>query len=198
MYDTDDDFPKSDTGIRYSDDLRQLAYEIWLLKADRNATRTQMLLAEQCRADAEEQIDDNTGEILSIEDESLNIPTVRQVQRWAKDGNWSQKAADDIARLAPRMYKDFNARLFTQIEAAQQLDFDILSGKYGNPNSPGILAVMEKVAARLQTLAGVGTAAGLMPVSMPSAPPQALTGSETPQDLARIQREKIRELRGGS
>jgi hypothetical protein len=198
MHDTGDDFPKTDTGIRYSDDLRQLAYEIWLLKADRNAARTQMLLAEQCRAEAEEQIDDNTGEILSIEDESLNIPTVRQVQRWAKDGNWSQKAADDIARLAPRMYKDFNARLFTQIEAAQQLDFDILSGKYGNPNSPGILAVMEKVAARLQTLAGVGTAAGLMPVSMPSAPPQALTGAETPQDLARMQREKIRELRGGS
>jgi hypothetical protein len=197
MHDTDDDFPKSDTGIRYSDDLRQLAYEIWLLKADRNAARTQMLLAEQCRAEAEEQVDDNTGVILSIEDESLNIPTVRQVQRWAKDGNWSQKAADDIARLAPRMYKDFNARLFTQIEAAQQLDFDILSGKYGNPNSPGILAVMEKVAARLQTLAGVGTAAGLMPVSMPSAPPQALTGQESPQDLARIQREKIRELRGG-
>jgi hypothetical protein len=198
MHDTGDDFPKTDTGIRYSDDLRQLAYEIWLLKADRNAARTQMLLAEQCRAEAEEQIDDNTGEILSIEDESLNIPTVRQVQRWAKDGRWEQKAADDIARLAPRMYKDFNARLFTQIEAAQQLDFDILSGKYGNPNSPGILAVMEKVAARLQTLAGVGTAAGLMPVSMPHAAPQALTGLESPQDLARMQREKIRELRGGT
>jgi hypothetical protein len=198
MDDTGDRFERNSTGNRFSDDIRELAYEIWLLKADRNAARTQSLLAEQCRAEAEEQIDDNTGEILSIDDDSLPIPTVRQVQRWAKDGNWQQKAADDIARLAPRMYKDFNARLFSQIEAAQQLDFDILSGKYGNPHSPGILAVMEKVAARLQTLAGVGTAAGLMPVAMPSAPPQALTGAETPQDLARLQREKIRELRGGS
>jgi hypothetical protein len=197
MSDTDDDSPRSSTGNRFDDDLKQLAYEIWLLKADRNASRTQSLLADHLHLLADEEINPLTGEILDIEAESVPIPTVRQVQRWAKDGSWQQKAADDIARLAPRMYKDFNARLFSQVERAQQFDFDVLSGRYGSPDSPGILAVMEKVAARIQTLAGVGTAAGLMPVAMPSASPQALDASATPQQMARVQRERIRELRGG-
>lgn len=188
----------SDTGNRFSDDLRQLAYEIWLLKADRNATRTQAMLAEECRMAAEEHIDEETGEITLVDDDSLNIPTARQVQRWVKDGNWVQKAVDDVARLAPRMYKDFNARLFTTVPLAQKWDFDFLSDVCMRPHlTAGMVAVCEKVSGRIQTSAGVGTAAGLMPVALPTAPPQALNEDSTPQELAREQRERLRALRDG-
>jgi hypothetical protein len=134
MPDTDDNRPAISTGNRFPDDLRQLAYEIWLLKADRNATRTQRLLAEECRLAADEQVDDNTGEITLVDDESLPIPTVRQVQRWAKDGDWEHKADDDVARLAPKLYKRFNTRLFTTIPLAQQWDFDFLAEMCMRPN----------------------------------------------------------------
>jgi hypothetical protein len=198
MYDTGDTFPVLSTGNRFSDDLRELAYEIWLYKADRNAARTQRMLAEECRLASEEAIDAETGEIAPLDDDSLNIPTVRQVQRWVNDGRWPEKATEDIAKMAPRLWKAANARLFAQIEAAQSFDADVLAGVYDRYDKPGILAVKEKIAARVQTLAGVGTAAGLMPVAMPQAVPEAITGEETPTQLARKQRERLRELRGGS
>jgi hypothetical protein len=199
MPDTHDTSPQISTGHRFSDDIRQLAYEIWLWEAGRNATRTQHLLAQECRAANEEQIDNNTGEITLVDDESLPIPTIRQVQRWVKDHDWEGRADDDVARVAPRLYKRSNARLFTTLPLAQEWDFAFLSDMCMRPNlNAGMAAVCEKLSARLQTLGGVGTAAGLMPVAMPSAPPQAIAEGATPQEMARMQRERLRELRGGS
>jgi hypothetical protein len=198
MTDTDDFSPVSSTGNRYSADLKQLAYEIWLWEAGRSATRTQVLLAEECRKQAEEAIDPDSGEILSIDEESISIPTIRQVQRWVKDGDWEQRADDDVARVAPRLYKRANARLFTALPLAQKWDFDFLSDVCSRPGlTAGMAAICEKVSARYQTLGGVGTAAGLMPITIPQSAPEPLAAGTSPQDMARLQREKLRELRGG-
>lgn len=195
--DTGDISPFLSTGNRFDDEMRALAYEIWLLKADRNAARTRQMLADECRLAVEEQIDDNTGEIASIDDESLRIPTVRQVQRWVKDGDWPKRATEDITKLAPKLWKAANSRLFAQLEAAQRFDGDVLDGAYDRYDKPGILAIKEKVAARIQTLAGIGTAAGLLPPSIPQSSVKAIDASSTPQEMAREQRERLLEARGG-
>lgn len=175
-------------GNRYDDDLRQLVYEIWLLRADRNATRAHQMLSQMIREQAD------TGEY-EIDEESLPIPTVRQVQKWAKEGNWAKKAAEDVASIAPHLYKDGLARLFAQLEAAQRFDGDMLAGVYDHFPSPGVLAIKEKVAARVQTLIGMGTAAGLSPTAMPSPTVSALPDDASPQERARWMREKLDERR---
>lgn len=193
MHDTYDNALVSTTGNRYDDEIRAWAKEIWLLKADRNATRTQLLLANKCR-DMAQAVEEEFG--VDFDEDSLNIPTVRQVQRWVKEGKWAETAADEIARIAPRLYKDFNARLFAQVEAAQAFDGDVLAGAYDNFKSPGVLAIKEKVAARVQTLAAVGTAAGLMPPSMPAPEVRAVEGDLSPQEMGRRMREKLDIQRG--
>jgi hypothetical protein len=200
MPDTDDTRPQNSVdsrGHRFSDDIRQLAYEIWAWEADRNATRTQQILAEECRSLAEAGIDPISGEILSIDEESIPIPTARQVQRWAKDGDWAQRSVADMARIAPKRYQDANTRLFAGLPQAQKVLYDIIYGEYDQFRSPGILAIKHKAASEWLTFAGVGTAAGLMPVSLPSAVPQAIAEGATPQELARDQRERLRALRDG-
>jgi hypothetical protein len=197
MPDTDDTRPISSTGHRFSDDIRQLAYEIWAWEADRNATRTQQILAEECRSLAEAGIDPSSGEIMSIDEESIPIPTARQVQRWARDGDWAQRSVADMARIAPKRYQDANTRLFAGLPQAQKVLYDIIYGEYDNFRSPGILAIKHKAASEWLTFAGVGTAAGLMPVALPQSAPQALTGDETPQELARRTRDALRALRDG-
>jgi hypothetical protein len=198
MHDIGDTRAIGSTGNRFDDEMRELAYEIWAFRAGRNATRTLRILEEECREAADEQINRETGEMPLIDEESLNIPTVRQVQRWAKDGHWAERATDGVAKLAPRTHKSFNARLFEAGDLALDFVYDMLAGEYDQFRSPGILATKEKTAAGVLTLLGVGTAAGLMPVAMPQAVPEAMTGEETPQELARKQRERLRELRGGN
>lgn len=177
-------------GNRYSDEMWQLAYEIWAFQADRNCTRTHALLYEKIRETADED-----GVI--IDDESLNIPTVRQIQYRARNEDWPARATMEIASIAPKLYKQFNARLFAQVEMAQAFDGDILSGVYDNYDKPGILATKEKVAARIQQLAAVGTAAGLLPPQIPT-PPVKEVSKDTPiAELGRLMREKLDERREG-
>lgn len=180
--------PVPATGRRYDDELWLLIYEIWAFEADRNAHRARQKLVDYFRETAEDDLGD-------MDDDSMNIPTVRSIQYRAKHEDWAGKATDDIARIAPRMYKAFNARLFAQIDAAQRFDGDVLAGKYGNPNSPGVLAVMEKVAARLQTLSGIGTAAGLMPSALPQPTVAAVDEGASVQELGARMREKLQEGR---
>lgn len=178
-------------GHRFDDETRQLAYELWLLKADRNATRTQQMLAEQIRAEVEAAEE----EFGPIDDENVKIPTVRQVQNWAKDGNWAERAADDIARIAPKLYKDANARLFALVSRAQEFDADVLAGKYGNVHSPGVLAVVEKVAARVQAMAGVGMAGVQQTVVIPQPSVKQIEAELSAPELGQKMHEKLMEFR---
>lgn len=176
-------------GNRYSDDLWQLIYEIWTFEAGQNGSRTHFLLSEKIR----ESINPEFGE---IEDESLNLPTVRQIQKKAKEEDWRSRALNDMARIAPKLWKEANLRIFTQLEAAQRFDQEVLDGVYDRFPSPGVLAIKEKVAARVQTLAAVGTAAGLMPPSLPTPEVKAVEGELSPQELGRRMREKLDQQRG--
>jgi hypothetical protein len=180
---------RGDVGKRYPPEIRDLAYEIWAYKADRNATRTRQLLIEMLRADAEAE-----GIVVDVED--LPVPSERMMQKWVKDGNWAQKVTEDIASIAPRLWKEFNARLFAQVEAAQAFDGDVLAGKYDYYDKPGILATKEKVAARIQTLAGIGTAAGLSPVSMPAPSAKPLEEGLSTQEISRRSRDRLLERKG--
>lgn len=179
-----------DTGRRYDAEMWGLAYEIWAFEADRNATRTRQKLIETFRESA-------MSEVGEIDEESLNIPSEQAIRWRARKEDWTTRATEDIAKLAPKMYKAFNARLFAQVEAAQAFDADVLAGRYGDPHSPGVLAVKEKVAARVQTLAAVGTAAGLMPASLPTPSVQVLDEDASTQEVGRRMREKLDALRQG-
>lgn len=179
----------ANTGRRYDAELWGMAYEIWAFEADRNASRTRQKLLETFR----EMLPPDSGD---VDDESLNIPTEQAIRWRARKEDWTGRATEDIARLAPQMYKAFNARLFAQVEAAQAFDADMLAGRYGNPDSPGILAVKEKVAARVQQLAAVGTAAGLLPPTMPQPSVQTVQGDESVQQLGRKMREKLDAFQG--
>ncbi len=180
-------------GNRFDDEIRHMAHEIWLLRADRSPSRTQQMLAEKCR-DLAHAVEEEFG--VTFDEESLKIPSVRQLQRWIKDGRWQETAADDIAKMAPKLYKDFNARLFAQVEAAQRFDGDVLAGEYDTFRSPGVLAIKEKVAARVQMLAAVGTAAGLAPVAMPAPSVTEMDGDASVAELGARMREKLMDLRG--
>lgn len=177
-------------GNRYDDDLWQLAYEIWAFQADRNCTRTHALLYEKIRETADE-------DGVLVDDESLNIPTVRQIQNRARNEDWSARATLEIASIAPKLYKQFNARLFAQVEAAQAFDGDVLAGVYDHYHSPGILATKEKVAARIQQLAAVGTAAGLLPPQIPTPTVKEIDPNEDILSIGRKMREKLDERREG-
>ena len=143
-------------GNRYSDEMWQLAYEIWAFQADRNCTRTWEMLAEEIRAEAE-----NEGVI--VDEDSLDIPTVRQIQYRAKRENWPARATVDMATIAPQTYKMANVRLFAQIPQAQTVYGDILAGVYDDHRSPGLVQTKLNAAKDVLTFAAVGTAAGLLP-----------------------------------
>jgi hypothetical protein len=178
-------------GNRYDDDLWQLIYEYWAFECDRNCSRVHHRLMEKIRQSADE-------DGVLVDDESLNIPTLRQIQYRARNEDWPARATQEIASIAPKLYSEFNTRLFAQVKAAQEFDGDMLAGVYDSHRSPGMIAIKEKVAARVQTLAGVGTAAGLLKPQLPKSEVHQIVDENTSiTDLGRMMREKLDERREG-
>lgn len=177
-------------GHRYDDDLWALVYEIYAFEEDQNASRTRRNLTEKIR----QTLPDESG---FIDDDSLNIPTVRQIQKRARDEKWGKKAASDIAKVAPHLYKASLSRLFAQIEAAQRFDGDVLAGQYDNFRSPGVLAIKERVAARVLTLSKEIVEAGMGALLAPDAVAETPSAELSVADVGNRMREKIVAQREG-
>lgn len=177
-------------GNRFDDELWELAYEIWLLKADRNAVRTHRMLRQHV-------IDSMDPEFDDIDEESLNIPGLRAVQKRIKDHKWRERASNDMAGLAPHLGKEHFWRLYALTDAAESFYAAMMHGEYDHFASPGILASKVAVAKDLLMLRGLGTASGLAPISMPQAEAKVLDQELSVQEMQRQTRERLRELRDG-
>jgi hypothetical protein len=177
-------------GNRYDDDLWALIYDLYAFEEDQNATRTRRNLIEKIRSSLPDDADD-------VDDESLNIPTVRQIQKRSRDEQWGKRAASDIAKVAPHLYKASLSRLFAQIEAAQRFDGDVLAGQYDHFRSPGVLAIKERVAARVLTLSKEIVEAGMGALLASTETIETPSAELSKEELGNRMREKLMAVREG-
>jgi hypothetical protein len=190
IHETSDSRPVPARGNRYDDDLWALIYEIYAFEEDQNATRSRHNLIEKIRSSLPDDADD-------VDDDSLNIPTVRQIQKRARDEQWGKRAASDIAKVAPHLYKASLSRLFAQIEAAQRFDGDVLAGQYDTFRSPGVLAIKERVAARVLTLSKEIVEAGMGALLASSEVVETPAAELSKEELGNRMREKLMAVREG-
>lgn len=85
--------------VRWSDDVRELAYQHWAFTSGRNAEKVARALAE------------------------IGHPvTSRSIRTWADDGGWALRAHEDLGRIAPDIRQQTIAELiYGGLEAARGL-----------------------------------------------------------------------------
>ena len=89
----------------YPDDLREQAFLIWLLEADRQGTRTAELLAEH---EAQQASLDGV--------EPRKTPDFRTIYRWARNEDWDRRAQEYFATNAPDWYYRHMGRTLMQLD----------------------------------------------------------------------------------
>ena len=82
LADTADTRAESGHGTRYSDEIRELARQLWTFRFGRNTERVAEAMQEKCP--------------------NLDARTVR---RWALDGGWAVRAGQDVAAIAPAIHE---------------------------------------------------------------------------------------------
>lgn len=158
--------------VEYSAEIRRLAYEIWLLKADRNIARTARMLKEE------------------LGDELAYTPTDRQIRNWRREELWEARAQDDIKQVAQMLNERHFLRLFA---ASEQAGSDLVSiAQNDHPEKDARrLQVIKDANVELLKLRGLGTAGGYAPPAIPHATVRLGENNETPQELSRAIREAI-------
>jgi hypothetical protein len=158
--------------VEYSEEIRRLAYEIWLLKADRNVARTARMLVDELR------------------DELPSYPTDRQIRNWRKEEAWEARAQDDIKQVAQMLNERHFLRLFA---ASEQAGSDLVSiAQNDHPEKDARrLQVIKDANVELLKLRGLGTAGGYAPPAIPHATVRLGEQGETAQELSRAIREAI-------
>ena len=161
------------SGTRYSDEVKETAFELWAFECDRNQRRTAARLKE----------------LLS---EGEPVPTQQVIGYWVRTGAWDLKADQAIAQFAPNLRSRQLSRLIMLGNDALATYADILTGVSDREDRHTLQAKVT-VAQSVLTLLGLGTAVG-----KGEAPKLSVTQEEredlsllSPQDLARRQRERI-------
>jgi hypothetical protein len=162
--------------IEYGEDVRRLAFEIWLLRADRNCTRAARLLAEELAGEMEQ------------------FPSDRVVRQWRREDEWELKAQEAIKEVAPLLNERHFLRLFAATEQAEKAIIDIIHNDHPEPDARR-LQVIKDAALELLRLRGLGTAGGYAPPAIPHATVRLDENTSTPQELSRQIRELILEER---
>lgn len=160
----------------YSDEVRRLAFEIWLLRADRSTSRTARLLAEELAGEMEQ------------------FPTDRTLRLWRDEDQWYLKAEEAIKEVAPMLNERHFLRLFAATEQAERALIDIIHNDHPEKDARR-LQVIKDAALELLKLRGLGTAGGYAPPAIPHATVRLDAESQTPQELSRAIREAILEER---
>ena len=103
-----DQSPDHPTGDGYPDDIRDAAFQFWAFRAGRKAEHVISELIEVCS------------------DLGYATPSIWTIKRWAKHGQWEQRANALIRELAPAIDQQDAANLFlTRGKAISALD-DVL------------------------------------------------------------------------
>lgn len=160
--------------VEYDDAIRRLAFEIWLLKADRNCERTALLLRQE------------------LDGEIPYYPSGRTIRKWCKSEEWSLQAEDAIKSVAQFLNERDFIRLFALTQEAVRVYGDIIHNDHPEPD-PKRLQVIANTATELLKLRGLGTAGGYAPPSIPSITVRNDNPDATPQELARELMEHIAE-----
>ena len=94
------DTPAKDTSIRYSDDDRQLAYEVWALEAGQNTEKTSAILSAQ---------------------HGLSVDG-RRIRDWRDRHSWETRYAAEVEAAAPMLrHRAFGILVVGSPEAAAYL-----------------------------------------------------------------------------
>ena len=170
----------------YGENVRRLAYEIWMLKGNRNVTRTQRLLGEEL-------VDDETGEVMPV-------PSVAALRKWAKEDHWAARADEDIKEVAPflgerhliRLFATTDGSLDTLSRIATMLDDTIDRGE--KPDAR-LLQVVKDACVELLKLRGLGTAGAILAPQIPQTTQKTDLTRMTPEELSQHMRQLIVEER---
>lgn len=158
---------------RYSDEVKQTAFELWAFECDRNQRRTAARLAQFLEP----------GE---------QVPTSQIIGHWVRTQGWDLKADQAIANLAPNLRARQLSRLVMLGNDALSTYAQVLTGEAEGEEKHTLQAKVA-VAQSVLTLLGLGTAIG-----RGEAPKLSVQREEhedlstlSPQELARRQRERL-------
>lgn len=178
--------------FQFGENIRQLAFEIWLLRADRNVARTQRALAEELADDCEEL--------------GVDPPSESAIRKWVKEENWKLKADEAIKEVAPFLNERHFLRLFAASEgagetlarlamAAENILRRLEMGQQISQTDARVLNTIKDASVELLKLRGLGTAGGYAPPAIPQATVKINTDDMTPEELSQHVRALILEER---
>jgi hypothetical protein len=160
-------------GTRYSEEVKQTAFELWAFECDRNQKRTASRLA-------------------SLLEPGSPCPTPQIVGHWVRTQGWDFKADQAIAAIAPNLRARQLSRLVVLGNDALSTFAQVLSGEIEGEEKHTLQAKVA-VAQNVLTLLGLGTAQG-----RGDAPKLTVVQEDredlaalSPQELARRQRDRL-------
>jgi hypothetical protein len=135
----------------FSEELKELLYEIWLFLADRNAARALSLLEQRLSASAPNETSADFS----------RLPSVRTLQSWIKAEKWDEKANDHIRATAKHIDETQISRMFVISDLALSFAHQLLEQGYDPKDHAGVLAVKWDAAKEMLKFRGLGTAGAI-------------------------------------
>lgn len=158
--------------IVFGDDVRRLAYEIWLLKANRSNTRTAKMLYDE------------------LEGELPRYPTASTIRGWRIKEEWDMRASDDIAQVAQMLNRRHLEKLFAMTDEALEIKASIIHNDHPEKDSKR-LDIISRSVDELLKLRGLGTAGVQGGADPPKAPSKAIEEAGTVQEKSAALRDEI-------
>lgn len=125
--------------IVYGDDVKRLAYEIWLLKANRSNARTASMLYDE------------------LEGEMPKYPSPQTIRSWRVKEEWDLRASDDIAQVAQMLNRRHLEKLFAMTDEALEIKASIIHNDHPEKDARR-LDIISRSVDELLKLRGLGTA----------------------------------------
>lgn len=163
------------TVASYDGSVVRLAYELWLLRADRNCQKTSRLLYDE------------------LKDDLPQTPSASQIRGWRDEYQWELNAQEDIKSVAQMLNERQFLRFFVASEEAAKELVRIALNDHEEQDARR-LAVIKDACIEIIRIRGLGTAGGYAPPAIPHATVRLGENSTTsPQELSRQIREAILE-----
>jgi hypothetical protein len=158
--------------IIYGPDVRRLAYEIWLLKANRSNARAARMLYEE------------------LEGEMPRYPTAQTIRKWRNEEGWEARASDDIAQVAQHLNRRHFEKLFAMTDEALEIKASIIHNDHPERDSRR-LDIISRSVDELLKLRGLGTAGVQGGAEPPKAASKAVEEAGTLREKSAALRDEI-------
>lgn len=158
--------------IVYGPDVRRLAYELWLLKANRSNARAARMLAEE------------------LEGEMPRYPTTQTIRKWRIEEEWDTRASDDIAQVAQLLNRRHFEKLFAMTDEALEIKASIIHNDHPETDSRR-LDIISRSVDELLKLRGLGTAGVQGGAEPPKAASKAVEEAGTLREKSAALRDEI-------